>query len=38
MTTRGNDMLHTLTSCDVYQNNHVEPKAISWPKQPLIGG
>ena len=38
MTTRHNYMLHTLISCDIYQNNHVEFKFTSWPWKQFMGG
>ena len=37
VTTRHNYMLRTLIACDIYQNNHVEIKATSWPWKPLMG-
>ena len=36
MTTPHNHMLHTLISCDIYQNNNVEFKATSWPWKQLM--
>ena len=33
-----NHMLHTLTTCKIYQNNYVESKATSWPWKQLVGG
>ena len=31
ITTSHNHILYTLTTCNNYQNNHVESTATSWP-------
>jgi hypothetical protein len=36
--THHNHILHTLTTCKIYQNNHVESKATLWPWKQLMGG
>jgi hypothetical protein len=38
MTRTSYHILHTLTTCKIYQNNHVGLKGTSWPWKQLMGG